>query len=194
VTEHLAERRQAHQARIIGDPGVGSFHSERDRLIEAVGGQAQRAVELYDKQAEAQKIAEGAQTAVAALAVVEVGAVSLGTLVAILATTATADITGVLLASVVATLGLFVIPARRRRAKTEMQEKIGAVRTRLMEALRFQFSQELNRSLNAVQTAIAPYSRFVRAEQAKFEQARAALKRIQTHLESLRVRIDALGE
>jgi hypothetical protein len=194
VTEHLAARRQAHQKRIVGDPGVGSFHSERERLIEAVGGGAQRVVETYDKQAEARTIAEGAQTAVAALAVVEVGAVGLGTLVAVLASTAAADITGVLLAGVVATLGLFVIPARRRRAKQEMEAKIGALRTQLMEALGTQFERELRRSLDSIQEAIAPYSRFVRAEQSKFEQAQEALKRIQTELEALRVRIAAIGE
>lgn len=194
VTEHLSKRRLAHQGRIVGDPGVGSFHSERERLIEAVGGQAQRVVEQYDKQAEARTLAESAQVAVAALAMVEVGAVGLGTLIAMLATTAAADVTGVLLASLVATLGLFVIPARRRRAKVEMQAKIGALRVQLMEALRSQFAQELRRSLEAIHTSIAPYSRFVRAEQAKFEQARDALKRIQADLEALRVRIDALGE
>jgi hypothetical protein len=194
VTEHLAERRQAHQERIVGDPGVGSFHSERERLIEAVGGGAQRVVETYDRQAEALEMAEATQTAVAALAVVEVGAVSLGTLITVLATTASADITGVLLAGVVATLGLFVLPARRKRAKAEMQAKIAALRQQLMEALRVQFEQELRRSLEAIQTAIAPYSRFVRAEQAKLEGAREVLQRIQTDLEALRVRIAAIGE
>ena len=47
----------------------------------------------------------------AASAAIEVGAVGLGTLITILATTMNADVTGVLLASLVAILGLFVIPA-----------------------------------------------------------------------------------
>jgi len=62
-----------------------------------VGRQARRLVESYDKTQEAEAIADGARNAVAALAAVEVGAVGLGTLVAVLATTATADVTGVLL-------------------------------------------------------------------------------------------------
>ena len=36
--------------------------------------------------------------------------------------------TGVLLASVMAALGLFLIPARKRQAKLEMRLKIGAMR------------------------------------------------------------------
>jgi small GTP-binding protein len=194
VMEHLAERRRAHQERIIGDPGVGSFHNERERLIEAVGGQAQRVVETYDKHSEAESIASGAQSAVAALAAVEVGALSLGTLIAVLATTASADLTGVLLASVVATLGLFVIPARRRQAKNEMREKIAAMREQLIYTLRTQFERELNRSLGNIQDAVSPYSRFVRSEYNKLQDSQTELERIQAGMEDLRVRVEAIRQ
>ena len=57
------------------------------------------------------------------------GASGLGTLVTLAASTAAADVTGILLASVVAALGFLVIPARRRKAKAEMKEKVsGAAR------------------------------------------------------------------
>ena len=194
VMEHLSERRRKHQERIVGDPGVGSFHSERERLIESVGGQAQRVVESYDKKVEAEAIASGAQSAVAALAAVEVGAVSLGTLITVLATTASADLTGVLLAGVVAALGLFVIPARRRQAKSEMRDKIAEMRQQLMYALRTQFQRELPRSLGNIQDAIGPYSRFVRAEQGKLQDAQDELGKIQTGLENLRIRVEAIQE
>jgi small GTP-binding protein len=105
VNEHLAERRRQHQDRIVGDPGVGSFHYDRERLIEGVGRESLRVVETYDRVREAEAIAEGAQAAVAAAAAMEVGAIGLGTLVTVLATTAAADITGVILASAIAALG-----------------------------------------------------------------------------------------
>ena len=108
----------------MGETGIGSFNYDRDRLIDAVGRQAQRVVETYDRSIEAQAIARGAQEAVAASAVLEVGAVGLGAIIATLATTMAADVTGVLLASLLAALGLFIIPARRRIAKNEMREKI----------------------------------------------------------------------
>jgi hypothetical protein len=88
----------------------------------------------------AEAIAEGAQRTVAASAAIEVGAIGLGTLIVILATTMTAGVTGVLLASLVAVLGLFVIPARRRQAKAEMSVKIAALREQLIHSLRSQLN------------------------------------------------------
>lgn len=192
VMEHLAERRRQHRERIVGDAAGGTFHSERERLIEAVGRQAQRVVETYDKTYEAQTLADGAQTAVAALAAVEVGAVGLGTLIAILATTVTADITGILLASVVAVLGLFVIPARRRQAKTEMREKIADLRVRLINSLRVQFEREIERSLQKIQEAIGPYSRFVRAERQKNEGVQTGLADLQSGIARLKGQVEDL--
>jgi hypothetical protein len=190
VNEHLAERRRAHQDRIVGDPGIGSFHYDRERLIEGVGREALRVVESYDKDREAQAIAEGAQMAVAASAALEISAVGLGTLVTILATTVAADITGVLMAGLIAALGLFVIPARRRQAKAEMREKITALRERLIHSLQTQFEHEIERSLQNIQEAIAPYTRFVRAEREKLTEAQTRLDDIRRSFERIRARIE----
>lgn len=190
VHEHLADRRRAHQEHILGDTGVGSFHTDRQHLIEGVGRQTQRVVETYDKAREAEAIADGAQTAVAALAAVEIGAVSLGTAVTILATTAAADATGILIASLIALLGFIIIPARRRQAKAEMREKIAAMREQLLHALRSQFEREIERSLQKINEAIAPYTRFVRAEQGKLQEAQAALSGVKNGLEDLKVKVD----
>ena len=92
------------------------------------------------------------------------GALGLGTLVTLAATTAAADVTGLILASVMAAIGFFILPAKRQRAKTEMREKITAVRARLSSALREQFNKEIQRSADRIREGIAPYSRFVRAE------------------------------
>jgi small GTP-binding protein len=192
VTEHLGERRRVHKERIVGEAMMGTFHYDRERLIEGVGRQAQRVVDTYDKEYEAQKIADGAQTAVAALAAVEVGAVGLGTIVAILATTAAADVTGILLASLLAALGFFVIPAKRRQAKNELHQKIGELRESLVGTLRAQFEREIERSLQNINDAIGPYTRFVRAERDKLNEAQSSLKNEQDELERLKVRVDEL--
>jgi small GTP-binding protein len=192
VNEHLADRRRQHQDRIVGDPGVGSFHYDRERLLEGVGRESLRVVETYDRAREAQAIAEGAQTAVAAAAAMEVGAIGLGTLITVLATTAAADITGVLLASAIAVLGLFVIPARRRMARSEMHTKVAELRTKLIGSLRTQFQNEIERSLNKIQTAINPYTRFVRAERGKLEQMGSELGEIKDNLDRLRARVEDL--
>ena len=185
VTEHLSERRRAHQGRIVGNAGPGSFHYDRERLMEQVGRDARRVVETYDKAAEAQALADGAQAAVAASAALEVGAVGLGALVTILATTMTADVTGILMASAVALLGLFVIPARRRLAKQEMKDKVADLRRQLTGSLHTQFEREVERSLQHIHEAIAPYTRFIRAEHAKLYDMQAKLQTIRTQLEQL---------
>jgi small GTP-binding protein len=189
VMDHIADRRRQHQERIIGDAAGGSFHYDRQQLIEGVGREAQRVVETYDRKAEARLMAEGAQTAVAALAATEVGAVSLGALIAILATTAAADATGILLASLIALLGLFIIPAKKRQAKAELREKIANLREQLTHSLRTQFEQEMERGMLNIQDAIAPYSRFVRAEQGKLEEVQSKLAETKTGLESLKVQV-----
>ncbi len=189
VMDHIADRRRQHQERIIGDAAGGSFHYDREKLIDGVGREAQRVVDTYDRQAEARLMAEGAQTAVAALAATEVGALSLGALIAVLATTAAADATGIILASVIALLGLFIIPAKKRQAKADLREKIANLREQLIQSLRVQFEQEMERGMHNIKDAIAPYSRFVRSEQGKLEEVQSKLAETKTGLESLKVKV-----
>jgi small GTP-binding protein len=190
VNDHLAERRRAHQDRIVGDLGPGSFSYDRERLIDGVGREAQRVVDTYDKTVEAQAIAEGAQEAVAASAVLGVGAIGLGALITALATTAAMDVTGILLATFIAALGLVVIPAKRRMAKNQMRERITALRTQLASALRGQFEKEIERSLSNINSAIAPYTRFVRAEQGKLESTRSDLESLKMALNRLKISVE----
>jgi small GTP-binding protein len=190
VMEHIADRRRQYEQRIIGDAAGGSFHYDREKLIDGVGREATRVVEGYDREAEARLMAEGAQTAVAALAATEVGAVGLGTLIVILATTAAADATGIILASLVALLGLFIIPARKRAAKAELRTKIANLRQQLSHSLRTQFEHEMERGILNIKDAIAPYSRFVRAEQTKLEEVQSKLSDTNTGLEALKFQVN----
>ncbi|MBC7236696.1 MAG: dynamin family protein [Chloroflexi bacterium] len=189
VTEHLAERRRAHQERIVGGAMVDGFHYDRERLMESVGREAQRVVESYDKAQEAEIIAEGARLAVAVSAAVEVGAIGLGTAITILATTLAADVTGVVLAGSVAILGLFIIPARRRRAKAALGAKVSALRESLLRALRTHFEREIERSVQRIYEAVAPYTRFVRAEHGKLLERQRELQQLKGELDRLRGRV-----
>ncbi|MBP1715654.1 MAG: iniA, partial [Deltaproteobacteria bacterium] len=136
VVARLSERRQEHKERILGDIEPGSFRQDRDRLIETIGRETSQVVERYDKNREARTIAENAQTTIAASAAMEAGAVGLGALVTAIATTAAADVTGILMAGVIAALGLFIIPARRRQGQTKMLKKISDLREGLTQSLR----------------------------------------------------------
>ena len=189
VTKHLAERRRQYQDRIVGDDS-GRFHYDRTRLIDSVGRESQKVIDSFDRRKEARELADGARNAVAAAAAVSAGAVGLGAVVTILATTAAADVTGLIMASVVAALGFFILPAKREKAKGEMRRKIGGVRQRLSDALRAQFAQEISKSGERIRESIAPYSRFVRAEGEKLRTTEQELREIGVELASLRARID----
>jgi small GTP-binding protein len=190
VTKHLAERRRQYQDRIVGDPDSGRFHYDRTRLIDSVGRESQKVVDSFDRRKEARELADGARNAVAAAAAVSAGAVGLGAIVTIAATTAAADVTGLIMASLVAALGFFILPAKREKAKEEMRRKIGDVRTRLSDALHAQFAQEIGKSGERIRESIAPYSRFIRAEGEKLRATEQELREIGAELASLRARID----
>jgi len=192
VNNHLAERRRQYRDRIVGDPELATFHVERGRLLESVGREAQRVVDSFDRQREAASLAEGARNAVAAAAAAGAGALGLGTLVTIAASTAAADITGIVLAGVIATIGLFIVPARRRKAKEDLRQKVRDLRETLSRALRTQFEREVAHSTARLNEGIAPYSRFVRAEQQSLVAVRDTLADVQARFAGLTARIDAL--
>jgi len=192
VTDHIADRRRKHKERIIGDFGIGSFHYVRESLIEGIGREAKNVIDTYDKTHEAHTIAQGAQNAVAASAALEIGALGIGTLVTAIATTVAADVTGILLASFIAALGLFIIPTRRRQAKKEMGRKITEMRDQLVKALTSNFKDEIKRSLGHMEETIAPYTRFIRSEQEKILESKTKLEEIKVELTRLQAKINDL--
>ena len=178
VTSKLSERHRQHASRMLGAPDVGSFHNDRSRLIDSVGREAQRVVDTYDKRREAEVIADQARVAVAAAAAAGGAAVGLGTLVTVAASTVAADVTGILLASVVLGVGFLIIPARRRRAKATLAEKLAALRARLTSALRTEFERAREQSAHRLGDAVAPYARFVQPEERRWREAQQTLTRL----------------
>jgi small GTP-binding protein len=175
VTGKLAERQRQHASRMLGAPEVGSFHTDRTRLIDSVGRQAQKVVATYDKRREGETIADQARVAVAASAAAGGAALGLGTLVTVAASTVAVDVTGILLASLVLGVGFLIIPARRRRAKATLQEKLTSLRERLTAALRIEFARAQELSTQRLEDLVAPYGRFVRAEEGRWREAEQSL-------------------
>ena len=189
VMDRLQSRREAHADRIVGEVG-GTFNYDRAHLIDTVGRSAQRAIESYDQGKEASQMAESVRLAVAGTALAEAGAISLGAVVSMLASTTFADVTGILAAGAVAVLGLFVIPVRRQQAKRSLRLKIAAMREQLMEPLSKQFDREVQRNQDRIQEAIAPYTRFVRGERERLEKIDDELRVVQDGLSALRTTIE----
>jgi len=66
-----------------------------------------------------------------------------------------------------------------------LAERVAALAVRLRTALRTEFEQAQARTVARLSDAIAPYSRFVRAEESRWRDARATLEQLSARLESL---------
>ncbi len=192
VTAHVRRREGEHEGRIVGSVEESAFETSRARLLDSLGRSASRAVETYDQRHESERLAASVQQAVAGTALLQVGAVGLGGLVAALASTTAADITGFLAAGTLATLGLFVIPNKRRQAKAELRERLGQLRSQLTASLRSQFESEISRSQRSIEEAVQPYTRFVRSEREKLEGERETFRALRHRLEELAGRIEQI--
>jgi small GTP-binding protein len=181
VREHLTRRRSEQADRLVGQMSAG-FQYDRTRLLDTVGKTTQRTLESYDKDSEASRMAESLQEAVARMAMMGVGAVGLGTAVAILATTAAADVTGLVAAGAIAAFGLLILPRRKQVARKELRDKITSMRDQLITALTMQFEKEVQASVRRVEDALAPYTRFIKAEHTKLEESSNKLKQLQSEL------------
>jgi hypothetical protein len=193
VTAQLATRRQQYDGQVVANPESERFHFDRRRMIDSVGREAQRVVDGYDRQKEAGELADAARNAVATAAAVGAGALGIGAVVSIAASTAAADITGIVMASLLAAVGFFVIPAKRSKGKAQMRQKIAEVRERLGLALTEQFTKEIARSSGRIRMSIAPYSRFVRAEAETLEHSELELNETLAAISSLRYRLESPG-
>ncbi|MEE8355800.1 MAG: dynamin family protein [Anaerolineales bacterium] len=192
ITNHISEGRQKHKGRMVGD--IGTFIYDRERLINSIQKEANQVLKSYDKTREADQIARRSQNAVAATAAISAGAVGLGTLVTVLATTMATDVTGILLAGAMAVLGLFIIPTRRRNAKKEMRAKVRMMRDQLTKSLSTHFNHEIERGLQEIKDAIAPYTRFIRSENEKNQLAHQALENFLSEIINLTEQIGSSGK
>jgi small GTP-binding protein len=190
LDRHRAKIRDQEE-QIIGQVG-GPFEYNRRELLESVGRAAKEVVMTYDREAEARKLASGVRDAVAGVALMQVGAVGLGALLIAILHTALADFTGILAAGTLAVVGLLIIPAKRRRAKNDLYKKLEDLRQRLMTAMTEEFERELGQSLQRLREAIAPYTRFVRAERQKLTHIEGELDEISTLLGQIGGRIEEL--
>jgi len=189
INEYIDRRRLNKYAdELIGEVG-GQFRYDRRSMLESVSKRAQEEVDRYDADAHAHELSLSVRNAVAATAVAEAGAVGLGALVVAAASTVAVDVTGILAASLVAGLGLFVLPAKRRQARTDFHRKSVELEQRLIAVMGDQFDHELNRSVSRIQDAISPYTRFVRSSQTKLDGLKNDLGGIRNELRTLRHQI-----
>jgi hypothetical protein len=93
------------------------------------------------------------------------------------------------MAGVLAAVGFLILPARRRHARADLRKKMSALRERLVTALRTEFERAQERSVQRLTDAIAPYARFVRAEQTRWDELRTRLAEMRDRIATLSAEI-----
>ncbi|HEV7586978.1 MAG TPA: dynamin family protein [Longimicrobium sp.] len=169
------ERRQLarHREGMIGEVG-GGFNYNRQALLDSIGQTARATVSTYNREAEAHRLAEEVRAGAGFTIAAGIG-MGLGIGMAALISSAVVDITGVVLASVLAITGLYVIPNRRRQAKADFAKKVAELCRRLNESLTRQIHAAVQDSTSRVNESIAPYRRFVEVQQTQLNEARGEL-------------------
>ncbi|HID50414.1 MAG TPA: GTP-binding protein [Anaerolineae bacterium] len=191
VAEHMAQRRDAYDNRVVGQAGPkeGTLAYDRQRLINSIGLATEKAVASYDRDKEAEQIAEAARTAVISTGLAGIG-VGIGVAIAAAAQVVWIDVTGILAGLTAAALGLFILPSRRRKAKKELAEKLAALRLDLTTSLTEQFEREMRRGAQRIEDTIAPFARFVRAENERLTAQRNELVEIEVHIVGLQAKLN----
>lgn len=191
VTDTLDRRAlERYRDDMIGEVG-SRFVADRQTLINQVAREAEEVVDRYDQRAEATLLAANVRSAIAQTALAQAGAVSLGAVVVAMATTAAADVTGILAAATVAGLGLLILPARRRKARSELRKRSAELERQLHDVLNDGFESELGRSVRRIRDAISPYTRFVSSEKTRLEGVRASIDAANTSNRALRAEINS---
>jgi small GTP-binding protein len=186
------QRRQAHHAKQIVGEGGTPLDVRRGVLIDSVGKTAQTIVNTYDRDQEASELAAQVEKTVAQVALIEAGAVGLGALVAFAITSSALDITGILTASVLAIIGFFIIPYKRKQTKERFKKKMETLREKLLAALTTQFNHEAESDITRIKEGVAPYTRFVHGELERVDKALVQLMGLRQRISELSARIESI--
>jgi small GTP-binding protein len=191
VTEQVESRRR------VGADGpaerlAGSFEYDRRALLVSLGQTARGVLQRHDHQREATQLAASVREAVTQATLLEAGAIGLGAVSMAIVGSVAADVTGLLAASVLAGVGLWLLPRKRRQAKAQFKSGTEELRTRLVTAMRDEFQRELERSTQRIRDALAPYNRFVRSERDSTQRFLSDVHAALGELDVLRARLKAI--
>ncbi|HSN93876.1 MAG TPA: hypothetical protein VLR89_02305, partial [Anaerolineaceae bacterium] len=179
------ERRQVASQREM-PAGLNPHSSKRAELIASVGQTIKAIVSGYDRQKEAEEVGVLVTDAVSQTALLEVGALGIGALVATIITTRALDVTGLVAAGALAILGFFVIPYKKNRAKENFKKRMEELRQSLMRTLRNAFNKEFELAILRLRGNISPYTQYVHSEQLRLTANEATLNIMGTKIQDLK--------
>ena len=193
VTEQVDRRRGA---RVDGPAErlAGSFEYDRRALLRSLGQTTRGVLQRHDHQREAAQLAASVRDAVTQTTLIEAGAVGLGAASMALVGSAAADVTGLFAASILAGVGFWLLPRKRGQAKAQFRARTEELRGRLLSALRDEFQRELERSIQRIRDALAPYNRFVQGERERTESFVVSLRNELSRVGELRASVERFSE
>lgn len=192
VMSYVNERRASERDRVIGEVG-GRFQYDRQALVRALRERSDATMDTYDAEAEGTQLADRLQGAVVRTGLLEVGGLGLSAAVLAFISGAALDVTGIALGLTVMGVGFLVLPRQRAKAKRELRTKMEELREGLEEGLTKQLQVELGRSQEKLTGAIAPYTRFVRAELERLGELEGELDQTLERIGALHQEVEALA-
>jgi hypothetical protein len=192
VMEYIDRRREVSLRRDDKMLGTVSkqFDYNRRVLLQSVSHTVTGVVNTYDHEAEATQLSLDMRNTVASAVITGAGGVGLGALIVAFMGTLAADVTGILAGIGFLLIGYGIIPLQRKRARKAFNEKMEELQGRLTATMNDQFQKELYNSTNRIEDAIAPYTRFVRAEQQKTTEIQSHIGKIDTTINRLKHEIE----
>ena len=198
LAQRSPNRSSAAAARRLRRPAerlAGSFEYDRRALLGSLGQTARGVLQRHDHQREATQLAASVRDAVTQATLLEAGAVGLG---------------AVSMATRRQRRGRRHRALRRERAgrgrvcgccrasaarpRPQFRTRTEELRARLMTALRDEFQRELERSMQRIRDALAPYDRFVRSERERTDTLRHRAARGARGVAALRTRVERLAQ
>lgn len=189
MTTELEQRRETQALQDAAREAASGFAYNRRQLLESIGKDAETVISGFNRTEESQRLSETIRDSVAMVGLVEVSAISLGLILKAVLTTAAADATGILAAGLLGMLGLAIIPFRRGQAKKELRSKVASLRNEMRSVLSDSFQSELERASTRLRESIAPYKRFVLAEDERLHETRDLLRVNVDRLEQLKIEL-----
>ncbi len=192
VMEYLDRRREVSLRRDDRMLGTISkqFDYNRRVLLQSVSHTVTGVVNTYDHEAEATQISLDMRNTVASAVITGAGGIGLGALIVTVMGTLAADVTGIIAGIGFLLIGYGIIPLQRKRAKKAFDEKMLELQGRLTTTMNDQFQKELYNSTSRIEDAIAPYTRFVRAEQQKTAEILSRIGVLDTTINTLKHEIE----
>lgn len=165
------------------------FHYNREELFARLRQPVEHRLEQFDAEREAQGIVHAVNEAVTQTLGVQVFALGLGAALVAAFTTVMADVSGVLMATLLAVAGLFILPARRRKLGVQLEEKIAKLNTDLAALLSTSFTEQLGRYETQLVEVVQPYERFLDTENTKLDRALGELRGAENEVQALERRV-----